>query len=291
MQMENREELYSQHMYQINVLDLTKTLIDKINGEISDEGKREHYCSLFEKACNAFKSSITIPEDATPNQRKAKSIIETSHVVFFYWLAYFLTTQNPKTIPLILEAYKEQRLGPTKNFSNSVEFFVYDLMSHVPFDHSDQDLAVMKWILGANYAANPLIDPDDFCQDEKKISNIIIMAEWQNRLKTIFSPYMDSKEDHPKFVKAMEGRHLIPGNEVMLNLKANVFCDVISKIHAKGSLITSRKKKISEWICTNFQFEKKGKIDKIKATYCVQLLSGREVPNDKDAILIDFSDR
>ena len=59
--MENREEYYSQHIYQINVLDLTKALIYKINGEISDEGKREHYCSLFEKSdyfCIRFSNKV-----------------------------------------------------------------------------------------------------------------------------------------------------------------------------------------------------------------------------------------
>jgi hypothetical protein len=284
-------ESYQKHIYEINVEYCSKTIIERIQNEVKDAVKQSHFISLFEFTTNEFLKSRNLPEGLSAIRQEQHSIIKTDHDDFYMWLAYFLTTQNPKTIPLILEAYKEQRFGPTVNFGNTIEFLVYGLMSHVPFEHNDQDRAVMKWIMGSNYAANPLIGPDDFCQDEKKISNIIIKEEWQNRLKTIFSPYLDSKEDRPKFIKAMEGRHLIPGNEVTLNLKANVFCDVIRKIHAKGYLISSRKNKISEWICTNFQFDKKGEIAKIKATYCIQLLSGRESPNQKDTLVIDFSDR
>ena len=85
----------------------------------------------------------------------------------------------------------------------------------------------------------------------------------------------------------MEGYFLLEPNKISFNMKANVFCDLLKQIKdGKSMNITSNKKLINEWICTNFLFNQRGAAKGIKPSYCAQLLSGRETP--VDGVRINF---
>ena len=288
-----KKDIYEKPIYKINVVDCFNEIVTRINQELPEGEIKNHSIWMFNEALKGFQESIGI-NPRMKNNVKFKTLheIETTHPAFYTWLAYFLTIQNPIKIPLILESYRNGRFGAVQNFNNSIEYRLLTLLKHVPFDHDKQDQAILQWVLKNNnfsditsFKKETNSEETLNCfQDEKITPRININYEWQNELKLLFSEYFNSNVDRNIYNHVMQGRHVKKGFEISLNLKANVFCNAIRELHKRGGIINSKKNKIAIWIITNFKFDVQGDIREIKKNYCIQLLSGKDIPNTRDQL-------
>ena len=290
MAMEHSENTYTQHIYQINVLDLSKALVSRIKLELQDDPQCTHYCNIIINARKAFEYSLNPPQGLNESQVKQLFLIKPTHPAFYNWFAYFLCTKEPKYIPIILEAYHSGKFDPIPNFCNAVEYHVYPFLDHIPFNHKKQDEAIMKWFIAKNYA-NGNTDEAIFLDKSTPHIELQITAKHLEEFKLHFVNFLLNKEQRPEFNSAMEGKFLATGNEVHLKMKSNLFCDAIIRTYNKGGIILNTKTEIIQWICHNFIFNKKGGRGKIKPEYCRKLLNGRESPLPKDQIVLNFASR
>jgi hypothetical protein len=183
-----------------------------------------------------------------------------------------------------LQAYAQGSYGEVNNFNKTIEFQVIKFMAFMPFPHSKQDHAVERWIISNNYQGekqtvehiSPLLQLNG-----SKLKSLFFISEVQEYLKSTFVDYLENQEQRALFITIMEGYFLKDPEKITLKLKANVFCDVIKQIKDGDVLnITSNKKLINEWICSNFLFDQKGIAKAVSPSYCTQLLAGRETPSD-----------
>lgn len=315
--------------YKIDVEDCGNAIIQKIQNELEEGPRKSHFLTIFPAAIKAFADSIIVPEVLSEAEYKTYYQIETTHPVFYNWLAYYLTLQNPNKIPFVLDMYASGKYGPTENFNNAIEFLLITCLEHVPFKHQAQDDAVVRWVREKNYNLNEQTSPESeakrnkvdeteteaeiveatitekpekkkkkvrksstpLFQDQELIPNIGISKEWQGNMCFIFINYLDNDALHRRtFNEVMRGRHLNPEHRIFLNMQANLFCQAIKEMRAPGHYITSTKKLIAKWIHTNFIFMVKGKKKIISESYCLSLLtSERDAPDKKDKIKIDFN--
>jgi hypothetical protein len=310
--------------YKIDVKDCGNAIIQKIQNELEEGPRKSHYLTIFQAAIEAFENSIVLADGLSEAECKKYYQIETTHPVFYNWLAYYLTLQDPNKISLVLDLYASEKYGPTENFNNAIEFLLITCLEHVPFNHQPQDDAVVKWVREKNYQLNERtslvgevkpnkIDESEAeiieatisektkkkaqkmsrtarFQDSKTIPDIGISKEWQGNMCHIFINYLDNVTLHRKtFIEVMKGRHLNTEHRIFLNMQANLFCQALKEMRAPGHYITSTKKLIAKWIHTNFCFRVKSNIKAISESYCLSLLtSDRDAPDPKDKIKIDF---
>jgi hypothetical protein len=278
---------YIKHVYKINVIECYDELVKRIEQELPEGGKKDHFKMIFEVSLNCFQESVGIKPRMRKNGVKYKTLheIETSHPAFYNWLAYFLTLQNPLKITQILNSYRNEIFGQVPNFNNIIEYRLLSMLSHVPINHKEQDEAVNNWISENNY---PLIDEyetiKNYFQDETVTPKLKLHPEGHKKLQLLFSEYYESKNTRKIYNYIFKGNHVKDGYQIYLSIKANIFCDALKRICNNGGVILSKKTKIAHWVVTNFLFEVKGTKKSISLSYCTQLLAGRESPDKRDEI-------
>jgi hypothetical protein len=311
--------------YKIDVEDCGNAIIKKIENELEDGPRKKHYLEVFKFAVVAFAESIDVPAGLSDSEYKKYYQIETTHPAFYNWLAYYLTMQSPNKISFVLDMYASEKYGPTDNFNNAIEFQLITCLGHVPFEHQAQDDAVVKWVREKNYPTEETIsqskevktnyleatdaeiieeskseietttasqkESTPLFQDKDIIPNISISKQWQSNLCFIFIKYLEDEHIHrDTFINAMMGRHLNKEHRLFLNMKSNIFCQVIKELCVPGHLIISDKTLIAHWICSNFYFIVKGKKKPITENYCISLLcSKKNEPSMQDRIKIDLT--
>jgi hypothetical protein len=321
----NPEMTFMKLPYKINVEDCGRDIIQKIQNELEEGPRKAHFLNIFELSVVAFAESIEIPDEISDVEAKKLMEIETTHPAFYNWLAYYLTMQSPNKISFVLDMYASEKYGPTDNFNNAVEFLLITCLGHVPFEHQAQDDAVVKWVREKNYPSEETIslskevktiylDATDaeiieeskseiettqasqkestpLFQDKDIMPNISITKQWQSNLCFIFIKYLEDEHIHrDTFINAMMGRHLNKEHRLFLNMKSNIFCQVIKELCVPGHLIISNKTLIAHWICSNFEFIVKGKRKPITKNYCISLLcTKKNEPSMQDRIKIDLT--
>jgi hypothetical protein len=317
----NPEMTYIKLPYKINVEDCGRDIIQKIQNELEEGQRKAHYLNVFQLSVEAFAESIEETDEISDEEAKKNFEIETTHPAFYNWLAYYLTLQNPNKIGFVLDMYASERYGPTENFNNAVEFLLVTCLDHVPFNHQDQDDAIVRWVREKNYPSQESasneneiktneVDATDaeiveetssekpkkkkskkksttpLFQDEELIPNIGISKEWEGSMCFYFMNYLNNDAlDRKIIIEDMKGRHLNPEHRIFLKMQANYFCYSIKKMLKSGYLITSRKYEIAKWIHANFYFNKKGSKNTVTEGYCLSLLtSKRDEPVYKNKI-------
>ena len=276
---------YKKDIYVINVLQVYHDLFQRVEQEIIHSGGNNDFLlEILNHEFDFYCSKITTKKGLSYHDNLKQYELATTHPAFYKWLGFALTVQDYKSIVMQLQSYANGKYGKVENFNNTVEFQVLKFMAFIPFNHIKQDLAVERWILQNNYAGekNTAETNSSLLQLEgKKLKKIFILPEIQEYLKSIFVDYLDNQEQRSIFMSIMEGHFLMEPEKISLNIKSNIFCDLIKQIKdGKTINITSNKKLIKEWVCANFLFEVKGFPKSISISYCSQLLAGRETPAD-----------
>ena len=274
--------VYVKDPYVINVRSCYNSLKERTEQLTISVEKKEHALKIIEHEFEFFCSQISIQKNLPYGEDSNQYELITNHETFYKWLAFDLTLQKPTTIQSMLSAYSSGKIGQVINFNNQIEFRVPLYMAFLIFDHEPQDYAVQHWIKQNNYAQDIFAKKSisEIFIDESVKPKIRIAPEVQNYLKLKLTEYLDSNEQKTLLLGVLEGLFLKGNEKVFLNLKANLFCDLIKQLHDDNRLlITSSKKQINEWICNNFLFDKKGIPGLIAPSYCSQLLSGREEPS------------
>ncbi len=275
-------DVYVKDPYVINVRNCYNDIKERTQQVITSVERKEVALQIIELEFEFFCSQISIQQNLPYREDSKQYEINTNHETFYKWLAFYLTLQKPAIIQSMLTAYSVGKIGPVFNFNNKIEFRVPLFMEFMIFDHETQDYAVQYWINQNNYA-NDIFAKKSISEifiDESVKPKIRIAPEVQNYLKLKLTEYLDSNEQKTLLLGVLEGLFLKGNEKVFLNLKANLFCDLIKQLHDDNRLlITSSKKQINEWICNNFLFDKKGIPGLITPSYCSQLLSGREEPS------------
>lgn len=279
------DDIYEKDVYVINVKQVYNELYQRIEQEIiKDGGIGKERLELLESEFDFYCSKIKIKKKLPYAPDLKQYELKTTHPSFYKWLGFALTVQDYKSIVMQLQAYAQGRYGEVSNFNKTIEFQVIKFMAFMPFPHSKQDHAVERWIISNNYQGekqtvehiSPLLQ-----MNGSKLKSLFFISEVQEYLKSTFVDYLENQEQRALFITIMEGYFLKDPEKITLKLKANVFCDVIKQIKDGDVLnITSNKKLINEWICTNFLFDQRGKAKGVSPTYCTQLLAGRETPSD-----------
>lgn len=282
---EKKDDIYQKDVYVINVKQVYNDLHQRIEQEIIlNGGKGKEILELLESEFKFYCSKIKIKKNLLYAPDLKQYELKTTHPAFYKWLGYALTIQDHKSISMQLQSYAMGKYGEVNNFNKTIEFQVIKFMAFMPFAHSKQDFAVERWIISNNYqdekqtveAISPLLQKDGV-----KLRSLFFLSEVQDYLKTTFVDFLENQEQRALFITIMEGHFLIDTEKISLKLRANVFCDVIKQIKDGDFLnITSNKKHINEWICTNFLFDQRGKAKSVSPSYCTQLLAGRETPSD-----------
>lgn len=280
-----KDYIYEKDIYVINVKQVYNDLHQRIEQEIiKNGGKGKEILELLESEFKFYCSKIKIKKNLLYAPDLKQYELKTTHPAFYKWLGYALTIQDHKSIVMQLQSYAQGKYGEVNNFNKTIEFQVIKFMAFMPFPHSKQDYAVERWIISNNYQGekqtaediSPLLQ-----MDGSKSKSLFFIPEVQEYLKSTFVDFLDNQEQRSLLMKIMEGYFLKDPEKITLKLKANVFCDVIKQIKDGDVLnITSNKKQINEWICTNFLFDQRGKAKAVSPTYCSQLLAGRETPSD-----------
>lgn len=279
------DDIYEKDVYVINVKQVYNDLYQRIEQEIiKDGGIGKERLELLESEFDFYCSKIKIKKKLPYAPDLKQYELKTTHPSFYKWLGFALTVQDYKSIVMQLQAYAQGSYGEVNNFNKTIEFQVIKFMAFMPFPHSKQDHAVERWIISNNYQGekqtvehiSPLLQ-----MNGSKLKSLFFISEVQEYLKSTFVDYLENQEQRALFITIMEGYFLKDPEKITLKLKANVFCDVIKQIKDGDVLnITSNKKLINEWICTNFLFDQRGKAKGVSPTYCTQLLAGRETPSD-----------
>jgi hypothetical protein len=279
------DDIYEKDIYVINVKQVYNDLYQRIEQEIiKDGGIGKQRLELLESEFDFYCSKIKIKKKLPYAPDLKQYELKTTHPSFYKWLGFALTVQDYKSIVMQLQAYAQGSYGEVNNFNKTIEFQVIKFMAFMPFPHSKQDHALERWIISNNYQGekqtvehiSPLLQLNG-----SKLKSLFFISEVQEYLKSTFVDYLENQEQRALFITIMEGYFLKDPEKITLKLKANVFCDVIKQIKDGDVLsITSNKKLINEWICTNFLFDQRGKAKGVSSTYCTQLLAGRETPSD-----------
>jgi hypothetical protein len=275
-------DIYVKEPYVINVRACYDILKQKTELLAVNEEKKQNALEILKNEFKFFCSQISIKKKLSYSEDNKQFELGTNHQSFYKWLAFDLTLQKTTTIQSMLTAYSVGKLGSVVNFNNQIEHRVPLYMAFLIFDHQPQDFAVQHWISQNNYPNDSFKDDvkSNLFIDESVKSKIKISPEAQDFLKSILINYLHSEEQRLLFTGTIEGRFIKVKEKVFLNLKANLFCDLIKQLYDNNRLlITSNKKQINEWICNNFLFNKKGMPSPITTSYCSQLLSGREEPS------------
>jgi hypothetical protein len=278
----NSPDTYVKNPYVINVRKCYNDLKERTQQVNIDNERKQIVIEILDHEFQFFCSQIIIKEDLNYSDDNKQYELSTSHVSFYKWLAYDLTLQNHTTIQSMLTAYSVGTLGSVVNFNNEIEFMIPKYMSHLIFNHKEQDYAVQHWIKENNYRIDLYANKEnsELFFSESIEPKIKIAPEAQSFLKTNLIKYLGSDSQRTLFLGAMEGLYLKDNEKVFLDLRANVFCDLIKQLRDdRELLITSNKTQINKWICNNFLFNLKGSPAPIKKSYCTQLLSGREEPS------------
>jgi hypothetical protein len=279
------DDIYEKDIYVINVKQVYNDLYQRIEQEIiKDGGIGKERLELLESEFDFYCSKIKIKKKLPYAPDLKQYELKTTHPSFYKWLGFALTAQDYKSIVMQLQAYAQGSYGEVNNFNKTIEFQVIKFMAFMPFPHSKQDHAVERWIISNNYQGekqtlehiSPLLQLNG-----SKLKSLFFISEVQEYLKSTFVDYLENQEQRALFITIMEGYFLKDPEKITLKLKANVFCDVIKQIKDGDVLnITSNKKLINEWICSNFLFDQKGIAKAVSPSYCTQLLAGRETPSD-----------
>jgi len=302
--------------YKIDVEITGNAIIQRIQNEFEEGEEKEHYIEIFQNSICSFIESLEIPAGLSPNEKRSFYQIETSHPAFYNWLAYYLTLQDVNKIRLILNTYSQGKYGKLDNFKNAVEFLLLNFLRHVPYDHQKQDEAILKWIESKSYQSEvesksdeviqtytdiqtidevtnldevEILDNSIFFQENGSYTAIGIRKDWQYGMYQIFSPYIEHESKQALFKEVLKGKYLKQEHRITFNLNANIFCFAIKQIRSSSQFITSNKSHLSKWICSNFNFNVKGKFKPITSSYCFSLLTSNiKSPNIYDRISIDL---
>jgi hypothetical protein len=278
-------ETYEKDIYVINVKQVYEDLYQRIEQHlISTKQENYHLLEMLTDEFDFYCSQIKIKKKLSYSDDLKQYELLTTHPSFYKWLGFALTIQDAKSIVMQLQSYSLGKYGKVMNFNKSMEFQVIKFMAFMPFIHTKQDIAVERWIVQNNYAGeeNSKIGNHSLLQSkDNSLKKIFILPDIQLYLKETLIDFLETQEQRSIFISIMEGYFLLEPNKISLNMRANVFCDLVKQIKdGKSMNITSNKKLIKEWICTNFLFNQRGVAKAIKPSYCAQLLAGRETPAD-----------
>jgi len=56
----NPEETYEKHVYEINVIEYYKEIVQRIEQDLPEGGEKDHFKMMFEDACKGFQKSVNI---------------------------------------------------------------------------------------------------------------------------------------------------------------------------------------------------------------------------------------
>jgi hypothetical protein len=227
-------------------------------------------------------------------------IVKASSPSFDFWLAFFLSTENPHKVPLILDRYFEQTNNPA-DFVNLIQHNMLSIIDHNIFHDVEKQLKeISSWIREKR---------KEFKQHNNKTTQIINLNLVQINLNQIFNINWNENsapsKDHIKtedifkdgLIKSPFGNLLFEGMEVhcedlsILNLKKllmglKIDSPVILKSYFKKiSLIrpikelvgrghlTLNKLEASYWISENFEIRAKFNILKFSVKSTQKIMS------------------
>lgn len=170
--MENQEEVYEKHRYQINILECAEEVMKNLrNAKHPDLLKItiEEYESRLNDAIESYKDSINFDTIKSETNKRQACVISVDHPSFNFWLALHLSREDSFEIPLLLDAYFNEEFGYLVNFVGQVEFLVLKIIKHnVFYNCNDQKQAVVNWLREKKKEINTLHD------DKKQVFNLTI---------------------------------------------------------------------------------------------------------------------
>lgn len=144
------DETYSQHRYEINIVDCANDLVEKMKVATTRPKNQisvEEYELRLKEAIHAYKWSIDFDDNASEVASHQACVISPTHPAFDFWLALHLSIEDVDEIPMLLDAYFNGEFGKLDNFLGHVQYLVLKIMkTNVFFDFKEQKLAVINWV-------------------------------------------------------------------------------------------------------------------------------------------------
>jgi len=142
--------MFERHLYQIHVVDCMNEVIKKLKS-FGPKGNFsvsvEEYELRLQEAVLAYEKSVHIQLSTSEEEKYKRRIISPTHPAFDFWLALFLSTLAPSTIPLVLDEYRKGKIGEVENLTGVVQFFVLKNFENiVPYECSFHATEVAKWV-------------------------------------------------------------------------------------------------------------------------------------------------
>ena len=121
-------ETYSQHRYEINIVECAYNVVERMINEKVSKVNIEQYAYHLKIAIQEYKRSINFDVNASANDRKRACVISPTHPAFDFWLALHLSIEDPDEISMLLDAYQNGDFGVAKNLIGHVEFLIIRIM-------------------------------------------------------------------------------------------------------------------------------------------------------------------
>jgi hypothetical protein len=140
-------ETYSQHRYEINIVECAYNVVERMINEKVSKVNIGQYAYNLKIAIQEYKRSINYDVNASENNRKRACVISPTHPAFDFWLALHLSIEDPDEISMLLDTYQNGDFGDAENFIGHVEFFVIRIMkANIRTKFKEQKLAVINWV-------------------------------------------------------------------------------------------------------------------------------------------------
>lgn len=267
------------HVYDIDVIGILDTLINpgwRSNLLFRSESKRHQFTEMLKIAAEGVidcdsKSLENLIATKTPKVLYPNA----NESIYQFWLAHFLSLQDPAKIPLIL-FYHWKNLKFEKWFLDHLEYKVLlALPSEEYIDISIHKKEIISWI---NLQR---VNTDYIVEEELRVPSEKIDAIF-NTLKTLV---LDENR-HTDFLNLLKGNKIT--QPIHISGTVIFFVAIFEKL-SEAKIIVINKSNLSKWLHQNFTFRKtkSQQIEKASFHYLLRLLSTKYAFTKAENIFLD----
>lgn len=234
------EQISTRHNYQIHVKQCAKAYIQKLQRLEIEEKVKNHLISDVKTAVDLYYENIQDVNSKLGIKDTDVNIISTRHKAFICWLAMFLNTKTPATIPLILDAYENGDFGD--------RFYGYDDNSKTELFEED------KWSSTQNFIG--IIEHNLLKMFDNKILNTKGIDPFYNHTKAISEWIQERKSKSSSSYFMIENdafKDILIETDVLYEEALDFFM-ILNKTKNKFNKPYMKKHEIKHFIQSNFKF-------------------------------------
>ena len=234
------DQISTRHSYQIHVKECAKAYIQKLERLEIEEKVKNHLISEVKTAVDVYYENIQVVNSKLGIKDTDVNFISTRHKSFTFWLALFLNTKTPATIPLILDAYENGDFGD--------RFYGYDDNSRKELFEKD------KWSSTQNFIG--IIEHNLLKMFDNKILNTKGIDPFYNHTKAISEWIQERKSKSSSsyfMIENDEFKDILIETDVLYEEALDFFM-ILNKTKNKFNEPYMKEHEIKHFIQSNFTF-------------------------------------